>query len=94
MGPKLEMVGSQRSVRSPPSPSAPIKGAPTAPHLAAPHTTLLSTSLMPELAPTTRLQPLSRRLVARPPRRRSPSDEALDGTPVLHFPFPAPWSSA
>jgi hypothetical protein len=37
--------------QSPPSPSAPIKGAP-----ATPHTALLSFSLMPELAPTTRLQ--------------------------------------
>jgi hypothetical protein len=41
--------------RSPPSPSAPIKGAPAIPHRAAPHTALLS-SLAPDLAPTARLQ--------------------------------------
>jgi hypothetical protein len=58
--------------RSPPSPSAPIKGAPAAPHLAAPHTTLLSSSLKPELTPTVRLQspPLCRRHpIASPPLR-------------------------
>jgi hypothetical protein len=43
-------------VRSPPSPSAPIKGAPAVPHLTAPHTTLLSPSLMLELTPATNLQ--------------------------------------
>jgi hypothetical protein len=42
--------------RSPPSPSAPIKGAPVAPHLTAPHTALLFYSLMPELILTTHLQ--------------------------------------
>jgi hypothetical protein len=41
---------------SPPSPSTPIKGAPAAPHLTAPHTALLSSSLMLELTPTARLQ--------------------------------------
>jgi hypothetical protein len=75
-------------------PSAPIKGALAAPHLAAPHTTILSSSLASELAPTVRLQPLPRRLVARPPHHRSPSGEALDGTPMLHFPSPTPWPSA
>jgi hypothetical protein len=43
--------------RSPPSPSAPIKGTPAAPHLAAHHTALLSSSLAPKLVPTARLQP-------------------------------------
>jgi hypothetical protein len=65
---------------SPPSPSAPIKGTPAAPHLAAPHTALFSSYLTPELIPTARLQPSSHRLIARPPHRRSPSGEALDGT--------------
>jgi hypothetical protein len=65
---------------SPPSPSAPIKGTPAAPHLAAPHTALFSSYLTPELVPTARLQPSSHRLIARPPHRRSPSGEALDGT--------------
>jgi hypothetical protein len=64
------------------------------PHLTSTHTTLLSSTLAPELTPIERLQPLSCCLVTRPPRRRSPSGEALDGTPVLHFPSPAPWPSA
>jgi hypothetical protein len=80
--------------RSPPSSSAPIKGAPAAPHLTTPHTTLPSSSLMLELAPTARLQLSPRRLIARPPHRRSPSGEALDGTPMLHSPSPTPWPSA
>jgi hypothetical protein len=52
--------------RSPPFPSAPIKGAPDMPHLIAPHTTLLSSSLTPELAPTTHHQspPLCRRSIS------------------------------
>jgi hypothetical protein len=55
--------------QSPPSPSAPIKGAPVAPHLAAPNTTLLSSSLVPVLTPTARLQspPLCRRHPAASP---------------------------
>jgi hypothetical protein len=41
-----------------------------------------------------RSSPPPRRLVAWPPHHRSPSGEALDGTPVLHFPSLAPWPSA
>jgi hypothetical protein len=51
-----------------------------------PHTTVLSSSLAPELAPTMRLQLLPRRLSARPPRRCSHSGEDLDRSPVLQFP--------
>jgi hypothetical protein len=44
--------------------------------------------------PTTRLQQLSRCLIAWSPHRHSPFGEALNGSPVLHFPSPAPWTEA
>jgi hypothetical protein len=56
--------------RSPPSHSAPIKGTLATPHLAAPHTTLLSSSLAPELVPTACLQPSPSSLVATHPLMR------------------------
>jgi hypothetical protein len=54
------------TVWSLPSPSAPIKGTPAAPHLAAPHTALFSSSLALELVPTVRLYRRHFATVARP----------------------------
>jgi hypothetical protein len=64
--------------RSPPSPSAPIKGTLVVPHLAAPHTALLSSSLAPELASTTFLHRHRFAAVTRSLHRHSISGE---GTP-------------
>jgi hypothetical protein len=69
-----------RTVQSPPSPSVPIKGTPTAPHLAAPYTALLSTSLMPELAPTARFHHHCFATITRSLHRRSVFSE---GTPDI-----------
>jgi hypothetical protein len=91
---KAEMAGvmaplghrHRRIVRPPPSPWAPIKGTPTAPHLVTPHTTLLSTPLTTEHAPTMCLHRRRFAAVARPLHHRSVSSEGTLGTIVSPSP--------
>jgi hypothetical protein len=59
---------------------APIKGTPTTPHLAAPHTALLSSPLAPELTPTARLHHRRFAAVTRPLPHRPISGEGTPGT--------------
>jgi hypothetical protein len=69
---------------SPLSPSTPIKDTPTAPHLTAPHTALLSSSLTLELTPTARRLRCHFATIARPLHRRPVFSEGTPGTTVVH----------
>jgi hypothetical protein len=76
--------------RSPPSPLAPIKGTLVVPHLATPHTTLISSSLASELAPTARCQSPPFATVTRSLHHCSVSSEGTPNTARSPFPTSDP----
>jgi hypothetical protein len=67
-----------------------MKGTPAAPHLTAPHTALLSSSLALELTPTAHLHRRRFAAVARPLHHRPVSGEGTPGTSASPSPSSAP----